>query len=125
MLTRDGCARRDAGARVFLYCFEIRPIRIRRKQVRTPVSIASAVCSGDAEKVFGLEARAADQCAIDVRHCHQLRGVRRFHRAAIEDTDGFSRIAIPQCETLANERMGLATSAAVGVRPVPIAQTGS
>src|SRR5215213_11576609 len=93
--------------RAYFYEIEVRPIRNGRIPGRTLVSIASAVCGRDTEKIFGLEACAADQRTIDVGHAHQFHSVRWFNRAAIEDANGFRRIAIPRCETLADERVGL------------------
>src|SRR5581483_4393620 len=66
-------------------------------------SCASAVNAGDRQKFFGCEARAADQGAVDIINRHQLRGVVRLHRSAIEDADLLCRLTIAGGERLANE----------------------
>src|SRR3954451_2983196 len=66
-----------AGARFFLLS-ELRPIRDWGNTPPTLVSIASAVDRGDAQKVLGLEARAADQRPVHIGNAHQLFGIRRL-----------------------------------------------
>ena len=80
----------------------------------------------DPEEILGLEARAADQRAVDIRDRHQLVGVATAspsrHRGCgcrlpAAPNRAVSRSRMKPCTS--------ATSAGVGVSPVPIAQTGS
>src|SRR5438874_10243896 len=54
----------------------------------------------DRAEVGGLEARAADQRAPDIRDCEDLAGVRRLHRAAIQNADSPPVGAEPRPEAL-------------------------
>src|SRR6478735_127293 len=40
----------------------------------------------DRQELVGLEARTADQGAVNIRDAHQLPGIRGFHRSAVEDS---------------------------------------
>ena len=73
-----------------------------------------------------VQARAAHQRAVDIGLGNQLADIVRFDAAAINQVAPIGRIAAePLTEPLANVRVRIAACAAVAVRPVPIAQTGS
>src|SRR5436190_16687550 len=50
--------------------------------------LASLSCLGDSQKLVRLEARAADQCAVDVARGQQFGGVAALHRATVKQADG-------------------------------------
>ena len=79
-----------------------------------------------AQKSPAIEARAADQRAIDIRDSQHLARVIGLHRAAIEDADRRRVSHLARARTARIWRMDVGDiRCGVGVRPVPIAQTGS
>src|SRR6478752_7848865 len=66
--------------------------------------LASLSCLGDSQKLVRLEARAADQRAIDIGGGQQLGGIATLHRATIEQAHGLG-IGDQPAQHLANMRM--------------------
>src|ERR1700690_2246101 len=59
------------------------------------------------EEILGFQAGAADQCAIHIANCEQFLGIRRLHRAAIEDADSAAFSAETLRELATDEGMHL------------------
>ena len=62
----------------------------------------SPVSLGDRQELVSLQACATDQRAVDVRDPHQLPGVARLHRAALEDADAVAGAPEATPEMFAN-----------------------
>src|SRR3954469_1191532 len=67
-----------------------------------------AVNAGDAEEILGLEAGAADQCAVDIVDLHQLSGIRGLYRTAVEDAHALPGGTETGGESLPDKAMHLA-----------------
>ena len=101
--------------------YQIAPAEPRRRG-----GLSSARGGDDRAEVGGVQRGAADQRAVDVGDGEDLGGVAGLHRSAVEQAD---RSADRPAEAPdRRSRMKSCTSAISsrdGVRPVPIAQTGS
>src|SRR5262245_51786269 len=64
---------------------------------------ASAVRAGDRQELVGLQARAADQRAVDIGDVHELLGIHRLYRAAVEDADALPLRSEARYEPLADK----------------------
>src|SRR6266436_3242674 len=69
--------------------------------------LCSRVHPGNRQKFPGIETGAADQRAVHVVDCHQLLGIRRLHRAAVEDAYPLRRPRKPRGEPFADEAVDL------------------
>src|SRR5882672_9912815 len=67
----------------------------------------SRVHPGNRQKFPGIETGAADQRAVHVVDCHQLLGIRRLHRAAVEDAYPLGGRRKPRGQPLADEAVDL------------------
>src|SRR6516162_6789036 len=80
-------------------------------RVRLPASAdfpgSPAINARDRQELVRLEARAADQRAIDVGDVQQLLGVRRLYRSTVEDADALSLLSQARPQVLPDERMRL------------------
>src|SRR6266508_170658 len=59
------------------------------------------------QELISLEARAADQRAVDVGNAHELRGIGGLHRAAVEDAHPLPRLAVTRDQLPADEPVHL------------------
>ena len=79
-----------------------------------------------AKKLFGVEAGAADQCAVDVGLRDQRGDVVGLDASAIEHAAAFGRVqSEPLLQPLRMCKCASPACAGVALRPVPIAHTGS
>ena len=81
----------------------------------------------DAGELVGVEAGPADEGAVDVGLGHQLGDVGRLDRPAVLDAHGVGRVGRRTARPPPPgwRRTSAWASAAVAVRPVPMAQIGS
>src|SRR5919197_3003004 len=68
---------------------------------------ASAVDAGNGQKLVRLETRAAHQRAVNVSNAHQLLGIRRLDRSAVQDTRGLPLLCEPRLQALTDEPVHL------------------
>ena len=91
-----------------------------------PADRSLRVDARDPQKILGLKACASHQCSVDVFNREKLGGIRGLDRAAIEDANTLSHLAVQELQSRKRIKQCTSrTSAGVGVSPVPIAQTGS
>src|SRR5262249_50647790 len=78
-------------------------------RVRLPASAnfrgSSAINARDRQELVRLEARAADQRAIDVGDVQQFLGVRRLYRSTVKDANALPLLSQARPQTLPDERM--------------------
>src|ERR1700680_2733338 len=66
-------------------------------------SVRCCVYPGGGQELLRLQAGAADQRPVNVIDPHELAGVRRLHRAPVEDANGVAFRAVTADQPLADE----------------------